>query len=211
MKQYDVIIIGAGAAGLFAGITLATRNRNTLILDKGDSVARKVAISGGGNCHFTNLSATNQPYHGKNPALVCSALAQFSPTDMLNFVKSKNIEYIEPEPNRFFCKNGANNIVDALLPSNKYIHIKQNTNVISIQKENDKFIVITDTDIFKSESVIVATGGISYQHLCVSDIGYKIAKQLGLSNEDFIDYNTKKDGLEKRNMNINKIQLKKYK
>ena len=179
MKTFDTIIIGAGAASLMAATVLARRKKSVLILDMGDSPARKVAISGGGNCNFTNMRADHTHYFGKNPRFVMSALSQFSPRDILNWVKSHDIEYIEKEPGRYFCKNGANEIVNGLLCDIGNTLIKYNTNVIDLEKTGDIFVVKTDHSVFNALSVIVATGGVSYPHLGVSDIGQKIAKKFG--------------------------------
>lgn len=179
MKTFDVIIIGAGAAGLMAAIQLTQRKKSILILDMGDNPARKVAISGGGNCNFTNMRADYTHYFGKNPRFVMSALSQFSPRDTLNWVKSHDIEYVEKEPGRYFCKNGANKIVNGLLCDIGNTPIKYNTNVIDLEKTGDIFVMKTDNGVFNALSVIVATGGVSYPHLGVSDIGQKIAKKFG--------------------------------
>lgn len=179
MQVYDVIIIGAGAAGLMAAIQLHRRDKSVLIIDMGNSPARKIAISGGGNCNFTNLRADYTHYFGKNPRFVCSALAQFSPSDMLHWVKSHTIEYTEKEPCRFFCKNGTQDIINTLLQDIGNTKIKYNTDVLDIEKTNDLFIVKTTNGDFSSRSVIVATGGVSYPNLGVSNIGHIIAKKFG--------------------------------
>ena len=179
MKIFDNIIIGAGAAGLMAAIQLTRRKKSILILDMGDNPARKVAISGGGNCNFTNMRADHTHYFGKNPRFVMSGLAQFSPKNTLDWVKSHGIEYIEKEPGRYFCKNGANEIVNGLLCDIGNTPIKYNTNVIDLEKTGDIFVMKTDHDVFNALSVIVATGGMSYPHIGVSDIGQKIAKKFG--------------------------------
>lgn len=179
MKIYDTIIIGAGAAGLMSAAQLVHRKKSVIILDMGNVPARKIAISGGGNCNFTNMHADYTHYFGKNPRFVVSALTQFSPNDMLNWVKKHNIKYIEKEPGRFFCKNGAADVVNALIHDIGNTEIKFNTDVIDIEKSGDKFIITTNNDAFITKSVIVATGGISYPHLGVSNIGHKIAKKFG--------------------------------
>ena len=179
MKIYDVIIVGAGAAGLMAAVQLHTRKKTVLIIDMGNEPARKIAISGGGNCNFTNTHADETHYFGKNPRFVKSAMTQFSPHDTLNWVKSHNIKYIEREPGRYFCKNGAKDIVKALIHDIGNTEIKHNTNVIDIEKTNDKFVVKTDAGNFYAVSVVIATGGISYPNLSVSNIGHVIAKKFG--------------------------------
>ena len=179
MKTFDTIIIGAGAAGLMAAAQLAGRKKSVLIIDMGDKPARKIAISGGGNCNFTNTKADYTHYFGKNPRFVMSALSQFSPTDTLNWVKHHNIKYTEKEPGRYFCKNGAEEILKALLIDIKDAQIKYNTNVTDIDKQNDIFTIKTNTGDFFASSVIVASGGISYPHLEVSGVGHVIAKKFG--------------------------------
>ena len=100
MNIYDVIIIGAGAAGLKAASVLKSRGKKVLILDMGNDPARKVAISGGGNCNFTNTNANHTKYFGNNPRFTLSALSQFSPIDTLNWIKENHIDFIEKEPGR---------------------------------------------------------------------------------------------------------------
>lgn len=179
MKVFDTIIIGAGAAGLMAGVALHQREKRALILDMGTSPARKVAISGGGNCNFTNSHADYTHYFGKNPRFVVSGLTQFSPRDTLNWVASHGIKYVEKEPGRYFCKNGAGEIVDALMRDIGNTPIKYETNVIDVERRDDLFVVKTDNGDFIAHTIIVATGGVSYPHLGVSDIGQKIAKKFG--------------------------------
>ena len=177
MKTYDTIIVGCGAAGLMAATQLVMRKKSVLILDMGDAPARKVAISGGSKCNFTNMRADYTHYFGKNPRFVMSALAQFSPRDTLNWAKSHNIKYIEKETGRYFCRDGAKDVLNALLSDIKNTPIKYNTNVIDVEKENDFFTIKTTNGDFYSQSVIVATGGISYPHLQVSNTGQMIAKK----------------------------------
>lgn len=179
MKTYDVIIIGAGASGLKAAYELYLRKKSVLILDMGNTLARKVAVSGGGNCNFTNTSATYKTYFGNNPKFTISALKQFSPIDTLNWVKEKGIKFIEKEPGRYFCQNGAQDIVDALKNDIKNIEIKYNTKVESVSKKENLFIVNTEKIQFQCYSIIIATGGVSYPVLGVSNIGHLIAKKFG--------------------------------
>lgn len=179
MKIYYTVIIGCGAAGLMAAAQLQSRKKSVLIIDMGNTPARKIAVSGGGNCNFTNTHADETHYFGKNSRFVKSALAQFTPVNTLNWVKAHKIKYIEREPGRYFCQNGADDIVNALLQDIKNTEIKYNTDVIDIEKSDDKFTIKTDKGDFYAKSVIVANGGISYPHLQVSNIGHKIAKKFG--------------------------------
>lgn len=179
MKKYDVIIVGAGASGLVAAAQLVQRKKTVLIIDMGDSPARKVAISGGGKCNFTNLAADFNHYFGKNPRFVCSALAQQTPKDTLNWVRAHKIAIHEKEHGRYFCRNSSEDIVSALLHDIGDTGIKYNTSVTDIEKNEDKFIVRTTQGDFHAKSVIIATGGMSYPHLGVSNIGHQIAKKFG--------------------------------
>lgn len=179
MKNYEVIIVGCGASGLMAAAQLVQRKKSVLILDMGNAPARKVAISGGGKCNFTNTKADFTHYFGKNPRFVMSALSQWTPQNILDWVKSHKIKFIEREPGRYFCKDSAQDILDALLHDIGDTEIKYETKVIGIEKPNDKFIVHTNSGDFGTNSVIVATGGLSYPHLGVSNIGHVIAKQFG--------------------------------
>lgn len=179
MKTYDIIIIGAGAGGLKAATELHTRKKSVLIIDMGDKPARKVAISGGGKCNFTNLAADYTHYFGKNPNFVRSALAQFSPNDTLNWVKKHKIKYYEKEPGRFFCADSADDIVNALLSDIGNININYNMIVKDVIKTNDFFTIKTNHGEFQSKSLIIASGGVSWETIGVSNIGHIIAKQFG--------------------------------
>ncbi len=183
MENYDVIIIGAGAAGLMAAAQLQKREKSVLIIDMGDAPARKIAISGGGKCNFTNLSADYTRYFGKNPQFTRSALSQWTPNDTLNWVKSHRIQYFEKEPGRFFCKNSAQDIVNALITDIKDTKIQTNTSVLDVEKQGDIFETKTDKGSFYSQSLIIATGGLSYPHLGVSNIGHIIARKFGHKTE----------------------------
>lgn len=179
MKTYDVIIIGAGAGGLKAAAELRACKKSVLIIDMGDKPARKVAISGGGKCNFTNLAADYTHYFGKNPNFVCSALAQFSPNDTLNWVKKHKIKYYEKEPGRFFCTDSAIDIVDALMDDIGNTEIKYNTVVKDVVKDNNLFTINTNQGEFQSKSLIIASGGVSWETVGVSNIGHIIAKKFG--------------------------------
>lgn len=179
MKKYDVIVIGAGASGMFSAISAAKRARSVAVLDMGTFPLRKVNASGGGRCNFTNTAAARARYFGENPDFVRSALAQFSPYDMLEWAGQHNIQTVQKTPGQYFCADGASVITDALRHDARRSDLYTRTTVTGIKKENSIFSVITDKGIFVAESVIIATGGISFANLGVSDIGYKIAKEFG--------------------------------
>ena len=179
MKKYDVIIIGAGASGIFSAFYALARGRRVAILDMGDAPLRKVMISGGTRCNFTNTAASRNRYFGENPDFVRSAIAQFTPFDMLDWVAQHHIQTIQKAAGQYFCADGAVAITNALINSVTSADLYTSTAVTGIDKKNQSFSVETARGTFSAESVIIATGGVSFPNTGVSDIGYKIAKQFG--------------------------------
>ena len=179
MTNYDVVIIGAGASGLWAGRIALGRGKRVAFLEMGKRPARKVAISGGGHCNITNADANYIRYFGKNPDFVRSALSVLAPSDVLNWARMHNLSFYEKTSGRFFCKNGASAVVDALMNDVRGADFFWETNVSNVKKENDFFFTETNQGVFKSNAVIVATGGTSFESTGVSDTGFKIAKSFG--------------------------------
>lgn len=180
MKTYDVIIVGAGAAGLSAAKTALELSKKVAIIDLGDKPARKVAISGGGRCNFTNDAIAPNRYFGENADFVRSAISKVSSQDILNWVKSHHLKWIEKTAGQYFCATGAQDVVNALLQDIKSADLFLNNLTTDITKSDEEtFVIKTDKNIFKSKSIVIATGGISYPVLGVSDFGYKIAKKFG--------------------------------
>ena len=107
MKTYDVIILGGGASGLFAAACTVKRGFSVAIIDMGDKPARKVAVSGGGRCNFTNMAASPERYFGKNKNFVRGALARFSPNDMITWMHNHKLKFVEKAPGQYFCADGA--------------------------------------------------------------------------------------------------------
>ena len=179
MKHYDVIIIGAGAAGLTAARELVARGRRVLVLDMGAAPARKVAASGGGKCNITNTAVGVTRYFGENPNFVRGALSRIKPSDILQWCDNHKIKLYEKEPGRYFCTDGAVVVVDALIHDAMGADIKYNHTVESATRDDNQFIVIANGAKFCADSLIIATGGTSFGTLGVSDTGYKIAKSFG--------------------------------
>lgn len=179
MQKYDVIIIGGGAAGLTAARECAMAGRRTAVLDMGDTPARKVAVSGGGRCNITNMAAARDRYFGDNPDFVRSALAAVRPDDILNWAARHHLELNEKAAGQYFCNQGAAAVVRALTNDIVNVKLYRNTPVHDVDKDGDVFIVRTPEGDMTADNLIVATGGISYANLGISDLGYQVAKKFG--------------------------------
>ena len=180
--RFDAVIIGAGAAGLMCGLTAGQRGREVLLLDHSPGAGRKISISGGGRCNFTNLHVDPGNYLSDNPAFCTSALRRFTPKDFIRLVERHGIAYHEKASGRLFCDDRATRIVDLLLAECKAggVAIQTGCPVRRIAKK-EAFEVLTDAGTFCAPSLVVATGGLSYPQSGASDLGYAIAKQFGLA------------------------------
>ena len=162
-KYYEVIIIGAGAAGLSAGATAIARGLSVAIFDMGASPARKVLASGGGKCNITNTAAARDRYFGQNPDFVRSALCRVSPLDSLEWAKKYKIRLYEKTPGRYFCTDGAGAVVDAFMRDVRGADIFYGTQIDSVVKTDMGFMVNNTM----CKNLIVATGGVSFATLGV--------------------------------------------
>ena len=179
MNVYEVIIIGGGASGLMAASSALSRNKKVAIIDMGENLARKVSISGGGKCNFTNGTADYKKYFGKNAKFTQSVLNHTQPKDLLAWMKNHGLNWVEKKPGQYFCATCANDFVKALLRDVKKASIFNNELVTDVYKRNNEFVIETTKNTFTTKSVIIATGGLSYASLGVSDLGYKTAKKFG--------------------------------
>lgn len=179
MKKYDVVVIGAGAAGLTAAATAHAHGRRVAILEMGDAPARKVMAAGGGRCNFTNLAAARDRYFGQNPDFVRGPLSRTTPNDILNWATEHNIQPEEKAAGQFFSANGAGAVVNALMKDAEKCDLITKCEVLGVTKPDNDFIIETTAGKFTAHSVILATGGVSFPTLGVSDKGYKIAKGFG--------------------------------
>ena len=179
MKQYDVVIIGAGAAGLAAAAVAVERGRRVAMFEMGNVPARKVMASGGGQCNITNSAVAYNRYFGENPNFVRGAIARVKPDDILNWARAHKIKLVEKDAGRYFCANGAQDVVNALLRDAHGTDIFVKTTVTDINPHSGNFTVSTAHGDYLAQSVIIATGGVSFATLGVSDFGHKIAKKFG--------------------------------
>ena len=184
-NKYDVIIIGAGASGIMAAASALKDNKTVLVIDNQDTPLRKVKISGGGRCNFTNLDMSADHYISENPHFVKSALKQFDVSDFLQEMDKNNIQYHERKLGQIFCKNSATDIIDYLLDQSKGADFSFTTDITSLEKNNNIFEIKTNSGSFNSASVIISTGGISFPNLGVSNFAVETAKNFGLNVIDF--------------------------
>ncbi len=181
MESYEVIIIGAGAAGLMCAIEASKRGRKVLIIEKSNKPGKKILMSGGGRCNFTNLHVNPNCYLSHNPHFVKSALKRYTQWDFIDMVASHDIPYHEKTLGQLFCDRKSKDILDMLLHECKQhgatLHL--NEEIQSIKKE-EAFIIKSNLNTYQCESLVVACGGLSIPTLGSSPFGYHIAKQFGL-------------------------------
>jgi len=180
--SYDVIIIGAGAAGLMAAIEAGKRGRKVLVVDHSKKIGEKIRISGGGRCNFTNLHTEPSKFLSNNPKFVRSALSQYTQQDFINLIKKHNIKFHEKKLGQLFCDQSAQQIVEMLLTEciEANVEIKKEFNVKDVSKYKDQYLIISEQDTYSCESLVIATGGLSIPKIGATDFGYKIAKKFNL-------------------------------
>lgn len=184
MKRYDVIIIGAGAAGLFCAAQIGKKGKSVLLLDNGKKVGRKILMSGGGYCNFTNLDVGAQHYLSQNPHFVKSALARYNQWDFIALLAEYGISYHEKELGQLFTDNGAEQIVAMLLKECQAanVQIQLQVQISQVTQLTDGFEVKYGNELcLQCENLVIASGGLSMPKLGATAFGYQIAEQFGLS------------------------------
>jgi predicted Rossmann fold flavoprotein len=183
MSQVDVIVIGAGAAGLMCAAQAGYRGRSVTVLDMGKKPGRKILISGGGRCNFTNENATPDNYLCANAHFVKSCLSRYTQHDFIELVDRHGLAYHHKTLGQLFCDNNAQDIVDILLTECEWsgVNIKLRSEVISVSKTETGYSVTTEQETLSCESLVIASGGLTMPKLGATPIGYKIAEQFGLS------------------------------
>ncbi|MFK3866324.1 BaiN/RdsA family NAD(P)/FAD-dependent oxidoreductase [Pseudoalteromonas rhizosphaerae] len=182
MTQVDVIVIGAGAAGLMCAAQAGYRGRSVTVLDMGKKPGRKILISGGGRCNFTNENASPENYLCGNPHFVKSCLSRYTQHDFIELVDRHGLAYHHKTLGQLFCDNSAQDIVDILLTECEWagVNVALRNEVLSVEKTATGYLVITEQQSYSCESLVVAAGGLTMPKLGATPIGYKIAEQFGL-------------------------------
>ncbi|MDO8727735.1 MAG: NAD(P)/FAD-dependent oxidoreductase [Candidatus Methanoperedens sp.] len=184
MIKKDVIIIGAGASGMMCAISSGKRGRSVLVLDHASNIGKKIRISGGGCCNFTNINTDHTNYLSNNPHFCKSALSRFTPRDIITLLEKHGVKYEERELGQLFCARSSEEIIKVL--ENEFrktdVNIIMHCRIQDVRKEEKQgtFIVTTSHGIFESDSLVIATGGLSYPQIGASGIGYTIAEKFGL-------------------------------
>lgn len=179
--NYDAIIIGGGAAGLFCAIEAGKRGRKVLVVEHNQQVGRKILISGGGRCNFTNLDTTPENFISENPHFCKSALARFTPDNFISLVRKHRIDYYEKKLGQLFCRESARLIVDMLLAECERAKVEVRVGCKVNRIVSDKgFHLETSLGPLKAKNVVIAAGGLSFPKIGATDFGYKIADQFDI-------------------------------
>jgi predicted Rossmann fold flavoprotein len=183
IQNFDVIIIGAGGAGMMCGIHAARRGRSVLLIDHSEKIGRKILISGGGRCNFTNIHASPENYVSANPHFAKSALMRYRPEEFIEMVEAHRIRYHEKKLGQLFCDESAQRIVDMLVDECEEAgaRFKLFCEVRKVSRKADGFFLQTSTGDYSCESLVIATGGLSIPKIGATGFGYKIAEQFGIS------------------------------
>lgn len=186
-QSVDVLILGASAAGLMCAIEAAKRQRHVLVLDHANKAGKKILMSGGGRCNFTNYDVTADNYISNNPHFCKSALSRFSQWDFIRMVEDYHIPYHEREHGQLFCDNSARDILNMLLTEcqkhNVTIQLNSMINKVELKSDGTFCVDVQHNASFLHvccQSLVVATGGLSIPKMCASPIGYQIAEQFGI-------------------------------
>ena len=177
--KFDVIIIGAGAAGMMSAIEAGKRGRKVLLVDHYKKIGEKIRTSGGGRCNFTNINTNPNKFLSQNPKFVRSALSQYTQNDFISLINKHEIKFHEKKLGQLFCDQSAQQIVEMLLKECELakVTILKEFIIEDVDKENDQYIISTKDEKYSSQSLIIATGGLSVPKIGATSFGYEIAKK----------------------------------
>jgi predicted Rossmann fold flavoprotein len=183
IEKFDVVIIGAGAAGMMCAIEAGKRGRKVLLVDHAKKIGEKIRISGGGRCNFTNINSNPNKFISSNPNFCISALKQYTQNDFIGLVNRHHIKFHEKKLGQLFCDESSKQIIDMLLHECKISNVilKNETPVLAVSKIDDKYHIKSEAGEYLCESLVIATGGLSIPKIGATDFGYKIAKQFHIN------------------------------
>lgn len=183
MTQTDVVVIGAGAAGLICALTAGYAGRRVLLIDHANKPGKKILMSGGGRCNFTNLATTPSNFFSANPGFCISALKRYRPEHFVELVERHGVDYVEKAPGQLFCSESARDIVQLLLTECEWagVEIALKTSIASVERHGDGMRLQTSLGCIEAGAVVVATGGLSIPTMGASGFGYDLARQFGLN------------------------------
>ncbi|HMT07248.1 MAG TPA: NAD(P)/FAD-dependent oxidoreductase [Pyrinomonadaceae bacterium] len=176
--HFDAIIIGGGAAGLFCALTAGRRGKRVLVIEHNAEVGRKILISGGGRCNFTNKSVSYENFISQNPHFCKSALAGFSPQDFIDLVRTHKIPFYEKTLGQLFCRESSRQIVDMLLDECRRARVRVET-ACTVNAVREGFVIETSKGNFTATNLIIACGGLSFPKIGATGFGYDVARQFG--------------------------------
>ena len=181
MHKFDVLVLGAGAAGLLCAIEAGKRRRRVAVLERADRIGKKILISGGGRCNFTNLYCRPENFISANEHFAKSALARYTPADFIALVENHRIPYHEKTLGQLFCDRSAQDVIDLLESECRSagVEIFLQSRILEVQRTTE-FIVRTESGEFRAPAVVVATGGLSIPKIGATPFGYELARQFGL-------------------------------
>ena len=182
-EKYDVIIVGAGAAGMMSAIEAGKRGRKVLLIDHAKKIGEKIRISGGGRCNFTNINTHPSKFISKNPKFVISALKQYTQNNFIDLIKKHNIKFHEKKLGQLFCDESAQQIIDMLLlecQTAKVTLMKEST-IMEVDKQDEQYFIAVGKVKYFCNSLIIATGGLSVPKIGASKFGYDVAKKFNLN------------------------------
>ena len=179
---FDVIIIGAGAAGLFCAAQAGARGKQVALIDHRTKIAEKIRISGGGRCNFTNIYCDADNFISQNPHFVKSALSAYSPYDFIDLVSRYKIAFHEKKLGQLFCDDSSQQIIDMLMAECRQAKVQNyfGQKVLGVQKTESGFEVTAENTRFKADRLVIATGGLSIPKIGATGFGYEIAEQFNL-------------------------------
>ena len=185
-NNYDVIVIGAGAAGLMCSIEAGKRGKKVWLIEHSSKLAEKIRISGGGRCNFTNLYSNPSNFLSNNEHFCKSAFAKYTQNDFIDLINKHNIKFHEKKLGQLFCTTSAREIIDMLVAEclEQKVKIDTETKVINLFKKETSYTVNTNKGNYNSKALVIATGGLSIPKIGATDFGYKIAKQFNLEVND---------------------------